>query len=201
MNIANDDEGDPETRDEIMRATYHAMCKHSYADLTMQAIADEFDKTKAVLHYHYDTKQDLFGAFLAYMLDRFEENFELEEFDTPAERLDALLDAFLSGTGSIDHWRFHTVLLELRAQAPYSDVYRDQFRENDDVIRSLLVTIIEDGIDAGVFNPVDPERTANFLQTVINGVHTRRITLGSTEDPEPARETLDGWLHEELYRS
>ncbi|MEF8974259.1 MAG: helix-turn-helix domain-containing protein, partial [Haloarcula sp.] len=46
---------DGDTADDIMDATYRALCTHGYADLTMQDIADESDKSKAALHYHYDS--------------------------------------------------------------------------------------------------------------------------------------------------
>ncbi|HET7323460.1 MAG TPA: helix-turn-helix domain-containing protein, partial [Halococcus sp.] len=62
-----------DTTDELMHATYRALCKHGYANLTMQDIADESTKSKAALHYHYDTKQDLLLAFLSFLYERFEE--------------------------------------------------------------------------------------------------------------------------------
>ncbi|WP_435077165.1 TetR/AcrR family transcriptional regulator [Halococcus sp. AFM35] len=67
--------------------TYRALSKHGYANLTMQAIADEFEKTKAVLHYHYDTKDRLLAAFLGYILDRFMDRSDVAD-DDPDARLD-----------------------------------------------------------------------------------------------------------------
>jgi len=61
-----------ETRDRLMDATYRALCEHGYAALTMQDIADEGDCSKSLLHYHYDTKEELLVALLAYLLERFE---------------------------------------------------------------------------------------------------------------------------------
>ncbi|GAA0475047.1 hypothetical protein GCM10008985_34420 [Halococcus dombrowskii] len=56
-----------ETIEEIMDATYRALCKHGYAALRMQDIADETTKSKAALHYHYDSKHDLLLSFLDYI--------------------------------------------------------------------------------------------------------------------------------------
>ena len=46
-----------EPREQVIRATYRALCAHGYANLTMRDIADETDLSKAALHYHYDTKR------------------------------------------------------------------------------------------------------------------------------------------------
>ncbi|PSQ42055.1 TetR family transcriptional regulator, partial [Halobacteriales archaeon QS_9_68_42] len=54
-----------ETRERITNATYRALCDHGYAALTMQDIADECDCSKSLLHYHFDTKEDLLVELLA----------------------------------------------------------------------------------------------------------------------------------------
>ncbi|PSP70021.1 TetR/AcrR family transcriptional regulator, partial [Halobacteriales archaeon QH_9_66_26] len=67
--------GDTASRDDtqaaIMDATYRALCEHGYADLTIQTIADEFDKSKSLLYYHYDTKDEILIGLLDYLLGQF----------------------------------------------------------------------------------------------------------------------------------
>ena len=45
-----------DSKKEIMEATYEALCKHGYAELSIEKIADEFDKGKSLIYYHYDDK-------------------------------------------------------------------------------------------------------------------------------------------------
>ncbi|SDM49928.1 transcriptional regulator, TetR family [Halogranum gelatinilyticum] len=80
----------PDVHEEVMRATYRALCRHGFAALTMQDIADEADKSTAVLHYHYETKENLLVAFLAYVLGRFDEQFAGMEGSSATERLRCL---------------------------------------------------------------------------------------------------------------
>jgi len=188
-----------------MAATYRALSRHGYSNLTMQAIADEFDKTKGVLHYHYDTKQELLVAFLEYLLDAFDANVE-EGDGTPTRRLETLIDALLLGererpdTGKFDHWELTAVLLDIRAQAPHNGDFRRQLTRNFDAIEALLAGIIRDGIEAGSFREVDPERAAALLLACINGARIYHVTL-DREDVGPAvRETLGTVLEEWLYR-
>lgn len=57
--------------EDIMGATFRALCEHGYADLTMRDIAEESDRSKAALHYHYDDKEGLLVAFLDHLYDSF----------------------------------------------------------------------------------------------------------------------------------
>jgi len=196
--MSADDADRSDTRTAIMAATYDAICEHGYADLTMQDIADEFDKTKAVLHYHYDTKEELLVAFLDYLLDRFLETVEAETGDDPEQQLVALVDALLlgahEGRSAADHWEFHTALLEIRAQASRNDAFREQLTTNYRFVADTVATVIEDGIERGDFRAVDPDRTATWLLATINGARLHQVTL-DVDVAEDVREfVVDDWI-------
>lgn len=196
------DQASSDTRAAIMQATYRALCKHGYANLTTQAIADEFDKTKAVLHYHYDTKEDLLVAFFDYLLDRFLEDIEIESIDDPKEQLLALVDALLFGKDDVsseDHWEYHTALLEVRTQAPHNGIYRAQLTRNYRSIHRIMTSIIRNGIDRGVFREVDPERTATLLLATINGARMHHITLDIDTIPDDVRDSVSEEIVAQLY--
>ena len=52
-----------DAQEEIMSATYEALCEHGYAALTVERIASELGKSTAAIHYHYETKDELLVAF------------------------------------------------------------------------------------------------------------------------------------------
>ena len=199
----------PDTRTAIMEATYAALCEHGYADLTMQAIADEFDMTKAVLHYHYDTKEDLLVAFLDYLLDQFLDAVDADPagdptddagdaVEDPTDQLVALVDALLLGKhgamSEVDHWEYHTALLEVRAQAPHNDAFREQLTTNYEYVAAAIATIVADGVESGALRAVDPDRTAAWLLATINGARLHQVTLG-VDVAEDVRDALvEGWL-------
>ena len=86
-----------ETRERIMDATYRALCTHGYAALTMQDIADESECSKSLLHYHFDTKEDLLVELLDHLLERFEARVSATDTDDPRDQLVDLVDVFLFG--------------------------------------------------------------------------------------------------------
>ena len=184
-----------DTTDRILDATYHALCEHGYADLTMGRIADEAGVSKAALHYHYDTKQDLLEEFLDHLAEGFEGRLACEAAD-PDERLDTFVEAVF-GPASDDRGDFPVALLEIKAQAPYSAAYRDRLRALDERMRETVANAVRDGVESGQFADCDPAEVARFVVTLINGAHAREVALG--EGPEEARRLVEGYLDRRLH--
>lgn len=165
-----------QTTDELIRATYSALCKHGYANLTMQDIADESTKSKAALHYHYDTKQDLLLAFLSYLYERFEERLRAPVGENPRERLVAFIDVALSPPQRDEQLAFQTALLEIKTQVPYNEGFSGRVAQFDDLLHEQCRSIIEEGIEEGVFRETDPDAIATFFVTLFNGDHVLWVT-------------------------
>jgi AcrR family transcriptional regulator len=188
--------------DDIMRATWRALCTTGYADLTMQAIADESEKSKASLHYHFDSKQDLLVAFLDHVTDRFLTRLREAEADAPDDpevRLSAVLDAALSPPETDDLEDMQTALLELKAQAPHQPAFRERLVAADEEFRALVADILADGVESGAFRAdLDPERTAQTIVTFFDGGQLRQVSHG--EACATSRSRLDVYLDRCVYR-
>lgn len=87
---------------EILDATYRALCKHGYANLTLQDIAAEADTSKSSIHYHYDSKDQLFVPFLDDLYERFTGRVDSPEGDTPYEQLQEILAVGVDNGGFDD---------------------------------------------------------------------------------------------------
>ena len=185
-----------ETKAAIMEATYRAVLKRGFAGLTTQAIADEFDKTKAVLHYHYDSKEELLVAFLEYLIARFEAELDLAD-DSPVARLGTLIDILLLGSAGgdpeaeSDHWEFHRAFLEVRSHAVHNEAYREQLAANYERIFELMRDTIADGVEAGVFRDVDPDLAASLLFAAVDGGRIQRVAYDRPETAAAVREAID----------
>lgn len=168
---------EPDVRASIMRATYEALCEHGYTELTAQDIADGTDKSKSLLFYHYDSKEDLFADFVEFLLERFDDRVEETRDLPPVERLATFVDWFLYGPDEDDRQSFHTAILELRTQAPYNERYREKLRKSDDQLRDTLEEILREGLESGEFTEHDPEETAALLIAAFDGARIRQLTL------------------------
>ena len=172
-----------------MRATYEALCAEGYSELTVQSIADRTELSKSAIFYHHDSKEALLADFVEYLLEGFEARFEAIA-DAPApDRLAAFIEWSLQ-VPPVEEAGFHTAILELRAQAPRNDRYRDVLRRADDVLGEALTAILRDGIAEGRFDEHDPAALAELLLAAFDGARVRRLTLDRATYTETVREEL-----------
>ncbi|MFB6101257.1 MAG: TetR/AcrR family transcriptional regulator [Haloplanus sp.] len=190
------DEPAPTPTDDIMCATYRALCRHGYADLTMQDIADEWSKSKAALHYHYDTKRGLLLAFLDHLYDGYTDRVVAPAEGTPADRLLSLLDAALDPPRTDATRELRTALFEVKAQAPYDEDFRERLERFDRYLHDEIRSVVADGVESGAFRAdIDPESTATLLVTLVNGAQSRRVALG---DGAGVRDAVEAYVAERL---
>ncbi|OYR91992.1 TetR family transcriptional regulator, partial [Halorubrum sp. E3] len=87
---------------------------------------------------------------------------------------------------------FPVAIMELKAQAPFHDLFRERFLDLDEVMREVVADIVADGIDEGHFKQTDPDEVARLVTTTINGAHTRKVALG--EPLDETRHVLENTL-------
>jgi AcrR family transcriptional regulator len=159
----------------FVEATHRALVKHGSADVTTQDIADETDRSKAALHYHYDGKEDLFRTFLDHLYADFETLTADPPGASPAERLVGLLRTVLA-TEDEDSTQFTTAFLEIKAQSPYRDGFQSRLARFDERVRERVETLVAAGVDSGQFPAdTDPAAVASFVTTYVHGVWTRSV--------------------------
>ncbi|ESP87099.1 TetR/AcrR family transcriptional regulator [Candidatus Halobonum tyrrellensis] len=181
------------TREEIMQATYRALCDHGYADLTIQRIGDRFAKSKSLLYHHYDGKDELLLDFLSFMLEEFERTIDADPGDDPAAHFESMLDHVLAPDLPDDRREFGAAMVELRAQAAHDARYRAEFTRHDRFFRDRIARAVRAGVERGAFRSVDPDRVAAFVFTVIGGVRTHRPT-SDIDDVAVVRAELGRYL-------
>jgi len=192
---APDDADD--THAAIRTATYRALCDHGYHDTTIQHIADEFEKSKSLLYYHYEDKDEILTDFMRHLLDCLAEDLAVDEGD-PYDDLLALVDKLVPSPMDDADREFRRVLLEVRAAAPHDETHRDLVRRSDDIIRSAFADVIRAGIERGQFVDTDPDEAAEFIHTTLLGTMVRGVTLDDPAVLARTRETLVTYLERYL---
>lgn len=195
-----DTEGDAETKKAIMEATFRALCEHGYPDTSISKIAEEFEKSKSLLYYHYEDKEELLEDFLGFLLERMEGEFDAIEGDTPEEELLSALEKFFPSDVGEDGMQFMRALLEIRSQAPYNADYREQIRRTDELVHSVLVDIIERGIESGDFRAVNSKESAEFIQSTAWGAIERGVTLRDETIVHRNRAAIEGYVESQLLK-
>jgi AcrR family transcriptional regulator len=190
------------TREAIMEATYRALRTNGYAALTMQDIADECNKSKSLLHYHFDTKEDLLVAFIEYLIEEFESKVETTSDAPPEERLEEFIEWFVFAPEEDDRAAFHIAMLELRSQAPFTEGYREQLARSDELVRGTIVEIVEAGIETGAFRTeTDPDAVARLVFATMDGARIRQATLAEAGYAAAVRDALYEYVLSDLLES
>lgn len=187
-----------ESREEIMHATYHALCKHGFSNLTMQDIADEMDRSRTLLHYHYDTKEDLLEAYLDRMIGWIGDRLTESETEHPVDRLAEFINRFVippEETGQT----FALAILELRLQAVHNESFRHKLTQHYQENVATVVEIIQDGIEEGVFTEVDAEAVGEAIYTAMVGARTYQITLDAGDATARMAAQLWHWIERDLF--
>ncbi|XVH33729.1 TetR/AcrR family transcriptional regulator (plasmid) [Haloferacaceae archaeon DSL9] len=184
------------TREAIMEATFRALSKRGYTDLRMRDIGDEFEMTRPVIHYHYNSKHELISSFLEHIIAQYKDDVAIEDADDPWERLGIRLDQCMFGPDieGFDHWERMKVYHELFSQAQHNDTHRERFNEHYEQLVVGLADVIEEGIERGAFADVDATELSQLLTDIIHSARARRISLGQADAPEQAREAIDAFV-------
>jgi len=189
---------DPQnTQEEILQATYQALCEHGYSNLTIQHIGDHFEKSVSLLYHHYNSKDEVLLDFLSYMLSELEESIVFDTDENPKKQLEDILNSILTSEIPQKFQNLEYELVEVRAQAVHNEDYREQFKKHDEFLQKHIAEIIQRGIEQGKFREVNPSDSAVFLCSLIEGVRSIRST--SKIDTTTVQTEVDRYLRSTLY--
>lgn len=185
-----------DTHSALMEATHKTLAAEGYEGLTMRAVADRAGKSRGLLHYHFDDKEDLVHSLLNHLLGRMTESIRDTEFANPVRELQHVLrwNAYGPSRGPSGDDEYFLAIFALRARAPFDDDIRRRLTRNYQRVVSACAGVIAEGIDDGTFRPVDPEETAVFLVTAVDGARNTDLTLDETDARDIVFEAIDRYV-------
>ncbi len=163
-----------DTRQRILEATATCIAEEGVAAVRMAGIARAAGVSTALLHYHFETKEQLFEQVLRYSYDSstlLDQESLRREGLTPAQRLAAYLDRCLPS----DDLLARDLLLwqEFGAMSPRNPsmaaVTSDFFQGDVDRVTG----IIEEGLADGSFTTDDAHLVARTVIALCDGLCTR----------------------------
>ena len=147
-----------EARARILAAAADCIVRDGLAKVRMASIARTAGVSAGLLHYHFDTKELLFGEVLKYShasLDELNQRAMAGAGEGPAERLSSFLDRCLPSDEQLAHeWLLWQELALLCIRDPHlakvgAELYEDLY--------ATVADIVGEGLAAGVFDTaLDP---------------------------------------------
>jgi TetR/AcrR family transcriptional regulator, cholesterol catabolism regulator len=153
-------------RDEILEAAAQLFSQKGYAASSMQDIAQAVSLQKASLYHHVSSKQDILVELLDRALDMLIEHLQgvIDQPLPPDEKLQAAINSYVEAL--TEHRELASILLlEHRSLEP---ALRERHVPRRDRFESLWRRLIQEGIDAGVFQSVHPAIVTRALLGAMN---------------------------------
>lgn len=187
-------------KEEIFSATYYVLHTEGYAALSIQRIADQASLSKSTIYHHFDSKDDLLLEFSQYLLTTYMDGLLVAADTDVLGGIEAIFDLFFpdeadgaSGEDPLPD-AVHRVYLEMRTQAVHDQTYRDHFDALDRMVRDRIAHVVREGVDQGVFRPVDPDAVAGMLYVCLEGTLLLRSTTHDDRWLTAVRSELERYI-------
>jgi AcrR family transcriptional regulator len=173
-------------RSELLDATRRVIRRRGFAGATVGEITREAGASLGLLHYHFDSKDDVVAeAFAESAREELAELAELaHRYPDPPQRLAADLD--FSEWTDTDSWR---MWVDAWGEAVHAEALRATLEEFARGWRAVLAGVLVDGDRRGCWSCADADDVAGRLVAAIDGIGVH-ATLHPGEVP-PA--TGDAW--------
>jgi len=181
-----------EARTRILAAAAECIVRDGLAQVRMASIARTAGVSAGLLHYHFDTKELLFGEVLTYshgISAELNQRAMESSGGGPAERLSSFLDRCLPSDDQRAHeWLLWQELALLCIRDPHlakvgADLYEDLYGTVTDIVR--------EGVADGVFDTaLDPRQVAETAVAITDGLGARVLAGDPNLGLEQARTTI-----------
>jgi AcrR family transcriptional regulator len=156
-------------RVQIVEATHRVTLAKGLHDLRIIDVAAELGVSTGLIHYHFDTKDDLIAAMLGAMAERETASVRrsIGRLATPEAQLVRLIEVYLPSSRRDRSW---LLWIDVWGEALRDANLRRISEELDNAWVELVAEIIERGVAAGSFRTADPVAAAWRLCALLDGL-------------------------------
>ncbi len=185
-----------DSRDDILKAAMHLFAIRGFHETSMSEVAREARVSKALIYWHFKTKEELFVAVLnrllePYVIDFAEEAGALDERAQIEKLVEFYLRFVRDNASSV---RFF--LAQMLHEQHLSESLSAHILQLYGGYRAMLVELIARAQAKGICpRRFAPEAAAGFLLSALNGLLIESLFLAANSiDPEGAVAMVSSWL-------
>src|SRR5258707_6955278 len=188
--------GSQDSRDEILKAAMRLFASRGFHETSMSEVAREAHVSKALIFWHFKTKEELFVAVVNRLLEPYVIDFA-EEAGALDERaqLKKLVEFYLLFVReNVSSVRFF--LAQMLHDPRLSEGLNEQVLRLYSGYRDLLTELIARSQQKGICKrQLAPEAATGFLLSALNGLLIEYLFMGAKAvDTEGSVGILGGWL-------
>jgi AcrR family transcriptional regulator len=159
----------------LLRSTYKMMGIRGVSQLPLQDVADDAGVSKALLLYHFKTRESLILATLEWVLHRVAERIRVEiaPIATAEAKVERMIETIFIRPDLNRH--FYLVYADLLGQAARADAFSALANTFHDTVNQMYADVVLMGVREGVFPNRDPEAAAVAVRALIDGMFLQWI--------------------------
>jgi len=182
-------------REEILAAAVEQVRQRGLADTRVIDVARALGVSKALVHYHFDSKERLLAETFAYAAQRDLDSLAhaARSDGTALERLWAVLDVY-APTGDASGW---VLWIDGWAAALRDEGLRSVLRDLDRRWKEAIAALIRDGVGSGEFTCADPEDATSRITALLDGLAVQQVVRPDISAP-PSRTWVESLVEREL---
>ncbi|HEY2525917.1 MAG TPA: TetR/AcrR family transcriptional regulator [Candidatus Binataceae bacterium] len=185
-----------DSRDEILNAAIRLFARRGFHETSMSEVAREAKVSKALIFWHFKTKEELFLAVLNRLLEPYFIDFaeEVGALDERAQLRKLVQSYLLFVRDNAPSVRFFLGQLLHGEKVP--EELATQVMKLYDGYRELMLDIVRRAQEKNLcLRDIAPEAAANFMVSALNGSLLGFLFTGSTSDDLSRAVTmLEEWL-------
>ena len=158
-----------ERRAEILEVTCEVVIERGFAATRIADVAKRLDVSSSLIHYHFDSKEQLLAEAFAHYArkDVAEMEAEIEAAPSAVAQLDRVIHNYVpEGSGDVE-WM---LWIDGWGEALRNPMMRRISQELDAQSAGLAERVIRHGVETGEFVCVDPAAAALRLTAVVDGL-------------------------------
>jgi TetR/AcrR family fatty acid metabolism transcriptional regulator len=155
---------------QILRSTYKMMGVKGVNQLALQDVADDAGVSKALLLYHFKTKESLILATLEWVLNRVAERIRvaIAPVETAEAKVGAMIDAIFIRPDL--NREFYLVYCDLIGYAARLDNFSAVAITFHDTVNQMYADVVAMGMQEGVFPTRDAGAAGAVVRALIDGL-------------------------------
>jgi len=188
-----------DSRDEILKAAIQLFATRGFHETSMSEVAREAKVSKALIFWHFKTKEELFLAVLnkllePYVIDFAEESEKLGEREQIRKLIGGYVNFVRENVSSVSFF-----LRRFMNGEEMPDAFTDQIRRLYDLYTALLTDRIRLAQQKGLCSRSEPpEMMTNFVLAALNGLLINLLFMSQTPfNLDGALAMLDGLLFDD----
>ena len=159
-----------ERKNQIITATIECISRYGYNNFSMQDVARIADVSKGIIHYYFLNKEDLMMA----VLDRVAGDIEgllnevMSRTNDPVERLRALVQTCFLVVK--EKREYYCINMDFWTQINQKENVREAVAQHYAKFRGTCASIVQQGIDSGIFRQADAHHLASIIIAMADGI-------------------------------